>query len=108
DYLFHALTGFGPLELLIQRVSAGALPLYQLQQELFPEGEQADRATDALLALATYARRMSDQRVLLPTRMHMFFRGLPRLSQARTRDRWNCRATSHSITGPLRMRSTNV
>jgi len=79
DYLFHALTGFGPLELLIQRVSAGALPLYQLQQELFPEGKQADQATDALLALATYARRMSDQRVLLPTRMHMFFRGLPGL-----------------------------
>jgi hypothetical protein len=78
DCLFAQLSGFGPLELLIQRVSGAAVPLDELQQQLFP-GQDAERATAALLALATYARRQSDQRVLLPTRMHMFFRGLPGL-----------------------------
>jgi ATP-dependent helicase YprA (DUF1998 family) len=79
DYLFKNLSGFGPLELLIQSVSGRASSLDGLQETLFGLHRGADRATAALLALATFARRSSDQRVLLPTRLHMFFRGLPGL-----------------------------
>jgi DEAD/DEAH box helicase/MrfA Zn-binding domain/Helicase conserved C-terminal domain len=79
DFLFHRLTGFGPLELLIDRVSGTAIPLAELQNRLFGNSGSAERAMAALLALATFAKRQHDQRVLLPTRLHMFFRGLPAL-----------------------------
>lgn len=79
DFLFHMLTGFGPLENLIQLVSGTAIPLEELQQALFPGATEPAKATAALLALATFAKRQNDQRVLLPTRLHMFFRGLPGL-----------------------------
>jgi DEAD/DEAH box helicase/Domain of unknown function (DUF1998)/Helicase conserved C-terminal domain len=79
DYLFTMLTGFGPLELLIASVSGRASALDTLQETLFGKSEERAAATAALLALATFARRATDQRVLLPTRLHMFFRGLPGL-----------------------------
>ena len=79
DYLYTKLTGFGPLELLIETVSGRASALDGLQEILFGAQSQADFATASLLALATFARRSADQRVLLPTRLHMFFRGLPGL-----------------------------
>lgn len=79
DFLFELLTGFGPLERLIELVSGKAIPLQDLQVRLFGNAANADRATASLLALATFARRQVDQRVLLPTRLHMFFRGLPGL-----------------------------
>jgi hypothetical protein len=79
DYLYGKLSGFGPLELLIETVSGKASALDGLQRTLFGTHNRADEATASLLALATFARRTTDQRVLLPTRLHMFFRGLPGL-----------------------------
>ena len=79
DYLFAKLSGFGPLELLIESVSGRASALDGLQKTLFGDHNQAEAATASLLALATFARRGVDHRVLLPTRLHMFFRGLPGL-----------------------------
>lgn len=79
DFLFERLTGFGPAECLIDIVAGTAVPLPQLQQRLFGNSLHAQRATASLIALATFARRQRDGRVLLPTRLHMFFRGLPAL-----------------------------
>ena len=78
-YLFERLTGFGPAELLINRVSGAAIALHDLEELLFPQMPDAKEATSALLALATFARRPSDGRVLFPTRLHLLFRGLPGL-----------------------------
>lgn len=79
-WLFEVLTGFGPLETLIETVSGKAVRLDALSALLFPECEpgMAQRATDALLALGSHARR-ADGRVLIPTRLHLFHRGLPGL-----------------------------
>lgn len=79
DFVFEKLTGFGPAELLITSVAGTALALPDLQRNLFGDTPLAERATAALIALATFARRRHDGRVLLPTRLHMFFRGLPGL-----------------------------
>lgn len=79
DFLFDKLTAFGPLELLIQSVSGTAMPLEELQTRLFGSSAAAEPAAGALLAIATFAKRQHDRRVLLPTRLHMFFRGLPAL-----------------------------
>lgn len=79
DFLFERLTGFGPAERLVDVVAGTAAPLPVLQQSLFGNSVHAQRATASLIALATFARRQRDGRVLLPTRLHMFFRGLPAL-----------------------------
>jgi ATP-dependent helicase YprA (DUF1998 family) len=79
DFLFERLTGFGPAERLIDLVAGTAVPLAELQGRLFGDSSRAQRATASLIALATFARRHRDGRVLLPTRLHMFFRGLPAL-----------------------------
>ncbi|BFI59096.1 TPA: DEAD/DEAH box helicase [Yersinia enterocolitica] len=81
NWLFDNLTGFAPLETLIEIVSGKAVRLDVLSQKLFPNSPQeiAVRATDSLLALGCYAQRNSDNRVLIPTRMHLFYRGLPGL-----------------------------
>ncbi|MDY4301590.1 Zn-binding domain-containing protein [Pseudomonas salmasensis] len=81
DWLFENLTGFGPLEKLIELVSGKAEKLDDLGKKLFADapGATAEKATDALLALGSHAQRRSDGRVLLPTRLHLFHRGLPGL-----------------------------
>lgn len=78
-YLYNHLYGFGPLEWLIQKSTEHALAFDELAWQIFPEVEQkqAESATTTLLALGTYARR--DGQALLPTRLHLFFRGLPTL-----------------------------
>ncbi len=99
DFLFHLLTGFGPLERLIEFVSGRAIPLPELQRRLFGDAPNADRATASLLALATFARRQRDQRVLLPTRLHMFFRGLPGLFACSNPDCDQARDSDGSVAG---------
>ncbi|TAX24987.1 DEAD/DEAH box helicase [Rhizobium leguminosarum] len=79
DYLFHRLSGFSPLERVLELVSGRAEPLEQLAKTVFPNCGDPRAALAGLLSMATFARRWSDQRVLLPTRLHMFFRGLPGL-----------------------------
>ncbi len=78
-YLYQHLHGFGPIELLIAETISHATALTDLAGKLFPTSttEQAHRATEALLALGTYAH--NGQRPLLQTRVHLLFRGLPSL-----------------------------
>ncbi|MDE0280786.1 MAG: DEAD/DEAH box helicase, partial [Gammaproteobacteria bacterium] len=78
-FLFDRLSGFGPLESLIKQVSGSAMALHDLENSIFPEKDDRKKAMAALLALTTFAKRNSDKRVLLPTRLHLLFRGLPGL-----------------------------
>jgi ATP-dependent helicase YprA (DUF1998 family) len=80
----RSLTGFGPLELLLEQASGNATDFAELALALFPKSEvaEAERATDGLLALGTFARRVEpgrEEQPLLPTRVHLLFRGLPPL-----------------------------
>lgn len=81
QYLFDRLTGFGPAEELVKLVSGRAIPLAELGGQVFPSAEPSvrDKALAVLLALGTFARRRSDDRVLLPARLHLFYRGVPAL-----------------------------
>ena len=81
NWLFEHLTGFEPLENLITAVSGRAVRLDELSDRLFGNypAVDAEKATDTLLALGSYAQRSTDGRVLLPTRLHLFHRGLPGL-----------------------------
>lgn len=81
NWLFENMEGFGPLESLISKVSGKAVRLDDLRDELFPGYtlDKSIKAMDVLLALGSSARRTSDGRILIPTRLHLFHRGLPGL-----------------------------
>lgn len=81
NYLYSALTGFGPAELLISHVMGEATKLNDLRDRIFgrPSGVREARALDALLLLCTLAKEASSGRVLMPTRVHLFYRGIPGL-----------------------------
>lgn len=81
DLLFISLTGFGPAELLIAQVMGKATALVELQSLIFPESNESARqyALDTLVAICSLAKRSLDGRVLMPTRLHLFHRGLPGL-----------------------------
>lgn len=65
---------------LHDHLSSGTKQLEDLAAELFPELEQdqAEEATGNLLFLSTEAVK-DDSQTLLPTRLHMFLKGLPKL-----------------------------
>ncbi|OIQ07933.1 ATP-dependent RNA helicase RhlE [Moorella thermoacetica] len=88
QYLFERLTGFGPAEELIRLVAGTAIEFSDLAARLFPDSPKSDRrrATEALIALGTFARRHADGRILLPTRLHLFYRGLPGLYACTNRE----------------------
>jgi hypothetical protein len=82
QYVTSQLTGFGPLELLIEKCSGNSLPFQTLSGLLFPSVSQdvAEQATNGLLGLGCFARRIEPKREeqpLIPTRVHSLFRGLP-------------------------------
>lgn len=82
QYAAKQLTGFGPLELLLERCAGNAVAFEVLAGTLFEDVPQdaRERATDGLLALGCFARRFEkgrQEQPLLPTRVHMLFRGLP-------------------------------
>jgi ATP-dependent helicase YprA (DUF1998 family) len=82
DYLFENLTDFGPAELLINQISGNATAIGELVAIIFPSDaaiEGKERALDALLILCSIAKRSSDNRIFVPTRLHLFNRGLPGL-----------------------------
>ena len=76
-YLYEQLKGFGPLQYLISNIAGRATALAKIADSIFPGIPQAEIATEALLALGAYAH--NGERVLMPTRVHLFFRGLPSL-----------------------------
>lgn len=81
DYLFTQLSSLPLVDSLIRHVSGKATALEVLTETLCPNDswDVAARATDSLLALCSHAQRQRDRRVLVPTRLHLFHRGLPGL-----------------------------
>ncbi|MBH0166756.1 DEAD/DEAH box helicase [Fictibacillus sp. 7GRE50] len=75
-YLYEQLDGFGPLEKIIAQISGQATSLKEIVSIVCPDIEQelAEKAISNLILLANAANK--DGRVLLPARVHIFFRGL--------------------------------
>lgn len=97
-YLFAHLSNFGPVNLLIEQVSGRATALEALTEMLAPDAspEMSHRAVDSLLSLCSQARRQKDGRVLVPTRLHLFYRGLPGLYACSDPDCSERRASSEA------------
>lgn len=79
QYLFDNLENAGVVQELLRITSGQATEFEALSEKLFPSNsvEKRGKAAEALLALCTFARRKKDDRVLVPTRAHLFYRGLP-------------------------------
>jgi ATP-dependent helicase YprA (DUF1998 family) len=77
--LYSAVSQFGPAKLLVTEVSGNALVLDRVALKLFPDvPDEAMRAQamDTLLRLCNFARDSKTEKVFLPARLHLFFRGL--------------------------------
>ena len=76
--LYAALENYPPLCLLVNITMKQAQPVEQLAEKLFPDSkpELRDRAVTTLLALASAARKNTEEAGLLPCRIHSFYRGL--------------------------------
>lgn len=76
EYLYNELEGSKPVEELIKEISGHAKPLNELASSIFPVApiEVAEKAVSNLLLLCNAAKRGG--RILLPARVHIFFRGL--------------------------------
>lgn len=82
QYVGDRLRGVGPLEALLAQCSANGTAFLELTTILFPTVNPtlAEHATNGLLALGTFARRSEpgrEEQPLVPTRVHIMFRGLP-------------------------------
>ncbi|WP_334074120.1 MULTISPECIES: DEAD/DEAH box helicase [Paenibacillus] len=81
NYIYNHLENWGPAEMMVITLSGRAVPLKEISISLFPNVSlrTANSATEVLIALGAYAKRATDNRVFLPTRLHLFYRGLPGL-----------------------------
>lgn len=103
EYLYKNLTGFGPMELLIENTSGNAKEFSELSDTLFPDVSKniAQKAVSSLLALGTAAKL--NKKVLLPTRLHLFYRGIPGIYACINQKCENSRlkANENKLTGRL-------
>ena len=77
--LYPAVSKLGPAKLLVSEVSGNALVLDRVAKKLFPDvPDEATRtrAMDTLLRICNFARDNKTEKVFLPARLHLFFRGL--------------------------------
>jgi len=74
--LYGALNGLPVLNKLLAETVDEAQSLEALAECLFPGCDAAVQATENLLTLGTMARTAADEPGLVPTRIHLFFRGL--------------------------------
>lgn len=78
DDLYRAFRKFPPAALLIKTISGSATPLTDVESAIFPNAstEDAKEALDSLLRVCNMAREKRSGKVLLPARIHLFFRGV--------------------------------
>lgn len=81
EWLFEKLSAYPPMKLILKLCRGNAISFKQLAKKIFAgvETNIAEKATETLLALGPLARKnvgKFDERVLLPSRVHLLFKGL--------------------------------
>ncbi|MFO0625613.1 MAG: helicase-related protein [Polyangiales bacterium] len=74
--LYVRLKGHPVLNAVLKHTATEALALDALAERVFPASPKARRATEVLLTLGALARPAPEEQGLLPTRVHLMFRGL--------------------------------
>ena len=95
--LFEALSGYPPLNLLVNQTMKQALPVKSLGEEIFQDSPQvAAKALTALTRLGSYGPALLHEPGLLPCRVHSFYRGLPGLWVCMDPNCYGCREGCNS------------
>jgi ATP-dependent helicase YprA (DUF1998 family) len=76
DAANELLQEFGPAACVGNLITSSPQRLATVAAKVFPDGKDPLRALEGLLALMSFARDTSTDRVFLPVRSHLFFRGL--------------------------------
>ena len=81
EWLYEKLSVYPPMKLILKLCRGNAISFKQLAIQIFAGVETtiAEKATETLLALGPLAREnvgKFDERVLLPSRVHLLFKGL--------------------------------
>jgi Lhr-like helicase len=76
DEIFGFLRKFGPAGLLSKTITGHPETFDHIAEKIFQDSNQANKALESLVAICNFARRRKDDRVFLPVRMHVMFRGL--------------------------------
>jgi len=81
EWLYKHLSEYPPMKLILKLCRGKAISFTDLAKQLFPDAESscAEKATETLLALGPLARsniKKDDERILLPSRIHLLFKGL--------------------------------
>jgi len=79
DAIYCWIDRFGPAALLTNLLASRPQQLDAIGKITFPGSTNAGNATEALIALMSFARERSSGRVYAPVRSHLFFRGIPGL-----------------------------
>ena len=74
--LYRSLSTNPVVKYLADAIMGTPMKLSELARQVFPIGSTPEKAIDSLLAGCAIARRESDGRVLLASRVHLLFRGL--------------------------------
>lgn len=77
NWMYNNIVSYRPFHKLIKQCRGNAVSLGELAAEIFPEEtkENAYKAVEVILAIAPMARNLKGS-VLLPSRMHMLFKGI--------------------------------
>lgn len=76
DECFNFLNNFGPSGLLSETITGNPQTFNLLAEKIFDKTDQGKKALESLVAISNFARRKKDDRVYLPIRLHLMFRGL--------------------------------
>lgn len=76
DKVFSFLRTFGPAGMLTRLITGNPSTFDEISDRIFPGFADKHVALEALMAICNFARRTSDERVFLPIRMHLMYRGL--------------------------------
>ncbi len=74
--LLDVLSGKPWLNHVLNSTSTQARPLEEVAQIVFPDSPKRRKAAEVLLSLGTLARKIPEDPSLLPTRIHLMFRGI--------------------------------
>src|SRR6185503_7875541 len=76
DRLYSALSMSRAYRRLASLIMGNPVQYDAIASTVFGDSAERDAALDGLLAASAFAQRASDERILLPSRAHMLFRGL--------------------------------
>jgi ATP-dependent helicase YprA (DUF1998 family) len=79
NQIYKWIDRFGPAAMTANLITARATKLEEIRTAVFQGFPEAEAASEAMLALMSFAKEAGTGKVFAPVRLHLFFRGFPGL-----------------------------